>query len=71
MKKLKKGDEVTWKWGSGKAEGEVGEVFTGKVTRQIKGTKITRNAQEEKPAYLIVQEDGGKALKSGTELSKK
>ncbi len=71
MKKLKKGDAVTWNWGRGQAEGEVAAVFTEKVTQKIKGKAITRNADEDEPAYTVVQEDGGKALKSGSELTKK
>lgn len=71
MKKLKKGDAVTWNLGRGKAEGEVEAVFTDKVTRKIKGKSITRKADEDEPAYTVVQEDGGKALKSGSELTKK
>jgi hypothetical protein len=71
MKKLKEGDEVTWNYGRGKAQGEVAAVFTEKVTRKIKGKSITRKADEDEPAYTVVQEDGGKALKSGSELTKK
>lgn len=70
MTEFKKGDDVTWSWGKGKAEGEVAETFTDKVTKTIHGKKVTRNADEDKPAYLVKQEDGGKALKSETELDK-
>ena len=70
MTEFKKGDDVTWSWGTGKAEGEVAQTFTKKVTKTIKGKKITRNADAEKPAYLVEQEDGNKALKSETELKK-
>ncbi len=66
----KKGDEVTWKWGSGSASGKVQEKFTKKVTRTIKGNEITRNATDDEPAYLIEQEDGDKVLKSESELEK-
>lgn len=71
MTKLKKGDDVEWKWGKGKAEGEVAETFTKKVTRTIKGTKVTRNASREEPAHLVKEEDGKTALKSASELTKK
>ncbi|KQT69732.1 MULTISPECIES: DUF2945 domain-containing protein [unclassified Aureimonas] len=67
---LKKGDEVEWKFGKGKAEGKVEQTFTEKVTKTIKGKEITRNASEEKPAVLVKQDDGAKALKSKTELKK-
>ena len=71
MTELKKGDDVEWKWGSGKAEGEVAEVFKKKVTRKIKGKEVTRNASKEEPAYMVEQPKGTKALKSGSELEKK
>lgn len=67
---LRKGDPVTWNWGSGTAKGTVTEVFTEKVTRRIKGNAITRNASTAEPAYLIRQEDGDRVLKSASELSR-
>ena len=70
MADYKKGDKVEWKWGNGKAEGKVAEKFTEKVTRTIKGSEITRDASKDEPAYMIEQDDGGKVLKSGSELSK-
>ncbi|MCM2503471.1 DUF2945 domain-containing protein [Aureimonas altamirensis] len=66
----RKGQKVTWTWGNGTAEGKVEEKFTEKVTRTIKGKAITRDADKDNPAYLVVQEDGAKALKSESELSK-
>ncbi|HLQ18051.1 MAG TPA: DUF2945 domain-containing protein [Tabrizicola sp.] len=65
---FKQGETVTWHWGSGTAKGKVTEVFTDKVTRQIKGKDITRNASTDEPAYLIEQDDGDLVLKSGSEL---
>lgn len=67
---FKKGDAVTWHWGNGTAAGRVVERFTEKVTRNIKGSEVTRNASKEEPAFLIKQEDGDQVLKSGSELSK-
>lgn len=64
------GSAVTWSWGSGTAKGKVTSVFTKRVQRTIKGSKITRNATEKNPAYLVEQSDGGKALKSHSELEK-
>lgn len=63
------GDTVEWKWGSGTGSGTVEERFTSKVTRTIEGTEVTRNASDEEPAYLIVQNDGGEVLKSASELT--
>ncbi len=68
---MKKGTKVKWNWGKGTAEGKVTEKFTKPVTRTIKGSKIKRNATEEKPAYLVEQQDGDKVLKSESELTKK
>lgn len=39
------------------------------VTRTIKGSEITRNADDANPAYLVRQEDGDRVLKSHSELS--
>lgn len=69
MSKFKKNQSVEWKWGNGTASGKVEEVFTEKVERTIEGSEITRNATNDNPAYLIKQEDGGKVLKSESELS--
>ena len=66
---FRKGAKVSWKWGSSKAEGKVIESFTEKVTRTIKGTEVTREANKDEPAYLVEQEDGDKVLKSASELS--
>jgi hypothetical protein len=68
---IRKGSKVTWKWGSSTAEGKVAEIHREKVTRQIKGEKITRDGSKDDPAYLIEQEDGGKALKLKSEVKAK
>ncbi|PZN93720.1 MAG: DUF2945 domain-containing protein [Hyphomicrobiales bacterium] len=65
---LRKGTAVRWNWGSGTAEGKVEEVFTRPVSRTIKGKRIRRNGSQEKPAYLVKQEDGDRVLKSHGEL---
>lgn len=67
-KSLKKGDKVIWTWGANKAHGTVSQRFTRRVKRTIKGRAVIRNASEDEPAYLVVQEDGGRALKSASEL---
>jgi hypothetical protein len=63
-----KGASVSWKWGTGTAHGKIEEKFERRVQRTIKGSKIVKNGTKENPAYLIVQEDGGKVLKEGSEL---
>lgn len=68
--KFNKGDEVSWKWGRGKAKGTIEEVYTSRVTKKIKNKFITRNATPEEPAYLIsVSNNGGVALKSESNLN--
>ena len=69
-KDFSKGDQVEWSWGNGTATGEVQEKFTSKVTRTIDGNEVTRNASDDEPAYMLKQDDGGRVLKSGSELSK-
>lgn len=66
----RKGASVSWSWGQGTAEGTVDEVFKKPVSRTIKGKRIRRNASEEKPAYLVKQADGARALKSHSELER-
>ncbi|MBN8932952.1 MAG: DUF2945 domain-containing protein, partial [Rhizobium pusense] len=46
------------------------EVFTEDVERTISGSTIKRKASKDEPAYLIEQEDGGKVLKSRSELER-
>lgn len=70
MSDISVGDRVTWSWGAGTAEGKVTERFTSKVSREIKGSKINRNATQDEPAFLIQQDDGDQVLKSITELDK-
>ena len=70
MPTYSKGDAVEWSWGSGTATGTVQDTFTERVTRTIKGTEVTRDADDDNPAYLIEQEDGDRVLKSESELSK-
>jgi hypothetical protein len=67
---LTKGDKVRWTWGANEAEGVVAQRFTKRVKRKISGTTVIRNASEDEPAYLVQQEDGGRALKSSSELRK-
>ena len=70
MPKYRQGDTVEWTWGSGTATGTVREAFTERVTRTLKGTEVTRDADADNPAYLIEQDDGDRVLKSESELSK-
>ncbi len=71
MSGISKGDTVEWSYGKGKAEGTVEQRFTEKVTKTIKGKKITRDASKEEPAVLVKAKTGSKALKSESEVHKK
>ncbi|WP_013629600.1 hypervirulence associated TUDOR domain-containing protein [Rubinisphaera brasiliensis] len=64
------GAKVKWKWGNGWGRGKVDDRFTEKVTRKIEGNEVTRNADNDNPAYLIKQEDGDRVLKSHSEIEK-
>lgn len=66
--RYQKGQCVKWNWGNGEGRGEVKERFEREVTRTLKGSEITRNGDEENPAYLIKQDDGDEVLKLGSEL---
>jgi len=65
---FRKGSKVRWTWGAHEAHGKIIERFTARVTRTIKGTEVTREANPKEPAYLIEQEDGDQVLKSRSEL---
>ena len=67
--KFRNGQKVHWAWGAAQAEGKIAERFERRVQRTIKGTKVVKVGTAENPAYLIEQEDGGKVLKRGSELS--
>lgn len=67
---LRKGSKVSWRWGANTAHGKIVERFTGRITRTIKGTTVTREASRKEPAYLIEQEDGDRMLKSRGELTR-
>ena len=45
------------------------ERFEREVTRTLQGSEITKDGDEDNPAYLIKQEDGDEVLKRGSELS--
>lgn len=67
-KQVSKGDNVSWKWGSGSASGTVSSVNPQKTTRTIDGKTITRNGTKEDPAVYIQREGGNNVLKLASEL---
>ena len=69
-KTYSEGTDVEWDWGNGTGTGTIETVYTKKVTRKIKGTEVTREADDDSPAYYIKQEDGDAVLKSHSEVRK-
>jgi hypothetical protein len=67
---IRKGTEVSWRWGAGTATGKVVEIHRERVTRTLAGSEITRNGSDDDPAYLIEQEDGAQVLKLSSEVSR-
>lgn len=67
---MKKGDKVSWKWGSSEAEGKVEKTHTSDTSIKSKGTTVKRKASKDKPAVEIKQENGTKVLKSESEVKK-
>lgn len=71
MKPHSKNTCVEWNWGPAKASGRAQDVFCDRVTRTLKGTKITRNASKNGPACLILQDHRNRVLKFHPELHTK
>jgi hypothetical protein len=67
---IKTGTQVKWKWGNGQASGKVKETFTESVTKNIKGSEITRNGEKGNKALLIEQDDGDEVLKLENEVER-
>lgn len=65
---IRKGSNVKWSWGNGTATGKVISSYTKKVTKEIEGSKITREGEEGNKALFIEQEDGSKVLKLESEV---
>ncbi|NVO83835.1 hypervirulence associated TUDOR domain-containing protein [Hymenobacter terrestris] len=66
---MRKGTQVSWKYGTGTATGKIEQTHKETVSRKIKGAEITRHGTPENPAYLIIQENGDKVLKLKSEVS--
>ncbi|MFD2936964.1 hypervirulence associated TUDOR domain-containing protein [Spirosoma flavum] len=69
MAAVKKGDDVTWNYGKGKAEGVVDEVHENDIEKTVQGTKVKRKGSAEEPAVVIKQGDK-KIVKSASEITK-
>ncbi|KAL0633849.1 hypothetical protein Q9L58_007220 [Maublancomyces gigas] len=71
-KNLKKGDEVSWKWGSsGHPSGIIAGMAThGSLEIESKGKRVRRNADLDNPAVHVARE-GNDVVKRASELTKK
>jgi len=67
---IRKETEVKWKWGKGYANGKVENTYSESVTKNLKGSDVTRNGSDDDKALLIVQEDGDKVLKLESEVER-
>ncbi len=69
MEELKKGDEVTWKYGKGKGTGTISEVHTDDVEKTVQGAKVKRKGSDAEPA-LVIEQGKKKIIKSASEVKK-
>ncbi|WVW85744.1 hypothetical protein I302_107782 [Kwoniella bestiolae CBS 10118] len=67
---LKKGDEVSWNWGSGQPSGKVADIVeSGKAeVKSNKGNTISKNASEDDPA-VVIERSGNNVVKRAHELN--
>ncbi|WVQ68214.1 uncharacterized protein L199_006421 [Kwoniella botswanensis] len=67
---LKKGDEVSWNWGSGQPSGKVADIVEeGKAeVKSNKGNTISKNASEDDPA-VVIERSGNDVVKRAHELN--
>ena len=70
MSGFRVGSAVKWKFGAGEASGKVLELFEKRVSRTLKGKRITRNGTADNPAVLLEQADGDRVLKLSSELER-
>lgn len=67
---MKNGDDVSWKWGKGTANGKIIDINEKRIQKNLKGNTVTRNGSEDNPALLIEQDNGNKVLKLESEIDK-
>ena len=65
---MRKGTQVSWKYGTGTATGKIESVHKEPVSRTIKGSEIHRNGSTDDPALVIMQENGDRVLKLKSEV---
>lgn len=67
---IREGTRVTWKWGTGHAQGRVVERHESTIRRTINGSEITRHGEPDNPALVIEQSDGQTVLKLQSEVER-
>ncbi|WP_216726445.1 hypervirulence associated TUDOR domain-containing protein [Hymenobacter siberiensis] len=65
---MRKGTQVSWKYGTGTATGKIESAHKEPISRTIKGSVIHRNGSADDPAFVIVQENGDRVLKLKSEV---
>ncbi|AMR27321.1 hypothetical protein A0257_09585 [Hymenobacter psoromatis] len=65
---MRKGTQVSWKYGTGTATGKIESVHKESITRKLKGSDITRHGTADNPAFVIVQDNGDRVLKLKSEV---
>ncbi len=65
---MRKGTQVSWKYGTGTATGKIESIHKESITRKLKGHDITRHGTAENPAFVIVQDNGDRVLKLKSEV---
>ncbi|WP_151087327.1 hypervirulence associated TUDOR domain-containing protein [Hymenobacter baengnokdamensis] len=66
---MRKGTQVSWKYGTGTATGKIESVHKEPITRKLKGSDIHRAGSADNPALLIVQQNGDRVLKLRSEVT--
>ena len=65
---MRKGTQVSWKYGTGTATGKIESIHKEFITRKLKGHDITRHGTAENPAFVIVQDNNDRVLKLKSEV---
>jgi len=67
---IRKGTRVKWQRGHSAGRGRVEETYKKKVTKNIKGTNVTRFGKRENKVLLIKTDEGDELLKLENEVER-